>query len=53
MQNGRAVPMNAGAGLYIANKSASIADGIKLAGETIDSGAAAAKLEEFRKASNE
>ena len=47
------VLMNAGAGLYIANKSASIADGIKLAGETIDSGAAAAKLEEFRKSSNE
>ncbi len=46
------VLMNAGAGLYIAGKAASIADGIKLAGEIIDSGKALAKLEEYKEASN-
>ena len=44
--------MNSGAGLYIAGKAASIADGIKLAGEIIDSGKALEKLEQFRTASN-
>ncbi len=47
-----AVLMNSGAGLYIAGKAASIADGIKLAGEIIDSGKALEKLEQFRTASN-
>lgn len=41
------VLMNAGAGLYIAGKAASIADGVKLAAQLIDSGKALAKLEEF------
>lgn len=47
-----AVLMNSGAGLYIAGKAASIADGIKLAGEIIASGKALEKLEQFRTASN-
>ena len=47
-----AVLMNSGAGLYIAGKAASIADGIKLAGEIIDSGKAMEKLEQFKAASN-
>ncbi len=46
------VLMNAGAGLYVADKAESISDGVKLAAELIDSGAALAKLEAFRKASN-
>ncbi|MDO5344203.1 MAG: anthranilate phosphoribosyltransferase [Lachnospiraceae bacterium] len=41
------VLLNAGAALYIAGKAASLADGVKLAGELIDSGAAYKKLEEF------
>ncbi len=47
-----AILMNSGAGLYIAGKAASIAEGIKLAGEIIDSGKAMEKLEQFRTASN-
>lgn len=43
--------MNAGAAFYIAGQAGSIADGIKLAEEIIDSGKAIAKLEEFREAS--
>ncbi|MCM1364227.1 MAG: anthranilate phosphoribosyltransferase [Faecalibacterium sp.] len=46
------VLMNAGAGLYIADKAESIADGIKLAAEIIDSGAAYKKLNEFKEESN-
>ena len=46
------VLLNAGAALYIAGKAASHAEGTKLAGEIIDSGAALAKLEEFKTASN-
>ena len=42
-----AVLMNAGAALYIAGKTATLAEGVKLAGELIDSGAALKKLEEF------
>lgn len=42
-----AVLMNSGAALYIAEKASSLAEGIKLAGEIIDSGAAMAKLYEF------
>ncbi|HOP10055.1 MAG TPA: anthranilate phosphoribosyltransferase [Oscillospiraceae bacterium] len=46
------VLMNAGAGLYIAGKAASIAEGIKLAEELIDSGKAFKKLGEFKEESN-
>ena len=48
-----AVLMNAGAALYVAGKVQSIADGIKLAAELIDSKKSLAKLEEFIKCSNE
>ena len=48
-----AVLMNAGAALYVAGKAQSIADGIQLAAELIDSKKALAKLEEFIKCSNE
>ena len=48
-----AVLMNAGAALYVAGKSKSLADGIKLAAEIIDSGKAKQKLEEFVRCSNE
>lgn len=37
--------LNAGAGLYVAEKASSIAAGVALAGEIVDSGAAAATLE--------
>lgn len=47
------VLMNAGAALYIAGKADSIASGITLAANLIDSGKAIAKLEEFKVASNE
>ena len=48
----QAVCMNAGAGLYIAGKAESMQDGIRLAEELIDSGAAQKKLAEFVKESN-
>ena len=44
--------MNAGAGLYIADKVQTLAEGVKLAAQLIDAGTALAKVEEFRKASN-
>ncbi len=44
--------LNAGYALYIAEKAATPAEGVKLAAETVDSGAAAKKLDEFIKASN-
>ena len=47
-----AVLLNAGAALYVAGKADSFENGIKLAGELIDNGAALAKLEEFIKESN-
>ncbi len=47
-----AVLLNAGAALYIAGKTDSFENGIRLAGELIDNGAALAKLEEFVKESN-
>ncbi|MCR5655673.1 MAG: anthranilate phosphoribosyltransferase [Lachnospiraceae bacterium] len=47
------VLLNAGAGLYVAGKADSIADGVKLAAELIDSGKAMEKLEAFIKATNE
>ena len=45
--------MNAGAGLYVAGKAETLKDGIRMAGELIDSGAAKARLEEFIRLSNE
>ena len=47
-----AVLMNAGASLYIAGKAESMADGIKLAAELIDSGKAAQTLEKIVEVSN-
>ncbi|WP_287497507.1 anthranilate phosphoribosyltransferase [Pandoraea sp. CB10b_02] len=41
------VALNAGTALYAANRAASIGDGIKMARESIASGAARAKLDEF------
>ena len=41
------VVLNSGAALYAANIAASIADGIQLARETIASGAARRKLDQF------
>ena len=49
----QAVCLNAGAALYIAGKAESIEAGVKLAENLIDSGASAAKLEEFIRLSNE
>ncbi|MCM1553825.1 MAG: anthranilate phosphoribosyltransferase, partial [Butyrivibrio sp.] len=46
------VLMNAGAALYVAGKAASIADGVKLAAETIDSGKALAQLGRFVELTN-
>ena len=47
-----AVLMNAGAALYIGEKAESLADGIRLAGELIDSGKAAKTLEKVIEVSN-
>lgn len=47
-----AVLMNAGAALYIAEKAESLAGGVKLAGEIIDSGKALEVLEAFKSESN-
>lgn len=47
-----AVLLNAGAGLYLAGKAESIADGIGLAEALIDNGVALGKLEEFIVESN-
>ena len=47
------VLLNAGAALYIAQKAASIEDGIKLAADVIDSGKAMKKLEDFIETSKE
>ncbi len=47
-----AVLMNAGAALYIGGKAESMADGIKLAGEMIDSGKALETLNKFIEVSN-
>ena len=45
--------MNAGAALYIGELADSMADGIRLAAETIDSGKAAALLDKLIVASNQ
>ena len=47
-----AVLLNAGAALYIGDRTESFADGIRLAGELIDSGKALETLEAFIKESN-
>ena len=47
-----AVLMNAGAALYIGGKAESLAEGIKLAAELIDSGKAMETLEKLIKVSN-
>ncbi len=47
------VVLNAGVSLYLAGAADSIKNGIQLAEETIDSGKAKAKLDEFVKATNE
>jgi anthranilate phosphoribosyltransferase len=47
------VLLNAGAALYIAGKADTIADGVRLAAETIDSGKAAATLDAYIAASNQ
>ena len=47
-----AVLMNAGAALYIGGKAESLADGIKLAEDILDSGMALATLEKFIEVSN-
>lgn len=47
-----AVLLNAGAALYIGDRAESFADGIRLAGELIDSGKALETLEAFIKESN-
>ncbi len=47
-----AVLLNAGAALYLADLAPSMAEGVKLAAELIDSGKAAAKLDAFIAASN-
>ncbi|AIE82486.1 anthranilate phosphoribosyltransferase [Actinotignum schaalii] len=45
------VQLNAGAGLYIAGKARSIAAGVDMAGDLIDSGSAYRKIDEFVEAS--
>ena len=45
--------MNAGAALYTYGVAKTLADGIKLAADTIDSGKALAKLDEFVAFTNE
>ena len=47
-----AVLLNAGAGLYIGGKAESMQDGVRMAAELIDSGAALETLERFIKESN-
>lgn len=48
-----AILINAGGALYIGGKANSLADGIQLAGEIIDSGAAQAKLNQLIEASRD
>jgi anthranilate phosphoribosyltransferase len=47
------VLLNAGAGLVVAGRATSLEDGLTIAEQTIDSGAAAATLERFVTASRE
>lgn len=48
-----AVLMNSGLALYISGSCDSIAEGIKLAAQSIDSGCALAKLQQFQRLSQE
>lgn len=48
-----AVLYNAGVALYLAGKAPCIEEGVKLAADTIDSGAAYAKLQDYIRVSNE
>ena len=48
-----AVLLNAAAALYTAGKTATLAEGVKLAADTIDSGKALQKLNDFIRYSNE
>ncbi|MDE7310641.1 MAG: anthranilate phosphoribosyltransferase [Eubacterium sp.] len=48
-----AVVLNAGAGLYVAGKAPSLTDGVRMAEQLIDSGAAKRRLEEFVILSNQ
>jgi anthranilate synthase/phosphoribosyltransferase len=47
------VLLNAGAALYTIGRAETLADGIRMAGELIDSGKALEKLEEFIRVTNE
>ena len=49
----QAVCMNAGAALYVAGKAGTLEEGVRLAEQLIDSGAALKKLEAFIRESNE
>ena len=49
----QAVVMNAGAGLYVAEKASSLEEGVRMAEALIDSGKAYAKLKEFIQYSNQ
>lgn len=49
----QAVVMNAGAGLYVAEKASSLEEGVRRAEALIDSGRAYAKLKEFIQYSNQ
>ena len=46
------VLLNAGCALYVVGQAGSIGDGVALAAEMIDSGAALAKLEELKQFTN-
>lgn len=48
-----AVALNAGAGLYVAGKAATLEEGVRKAEQLIDDGSAKRRLEEFAKLSNE
>ena len=48
-----AILLNAGAALYIAGKASDMKEGVKLAGEILDSGAALKTYEDFVRVSNE
>lgn len=48
-----AVVLNAGAGLYVAGKTSSLTDGVRMAEDLIDSKAALIRLQEFIKQSNQ
>jgi anthranilate phosphoribosyltransferase len=49
----RVVVLNAGAGLFVAGRAGSIPEGIRMASEAIDSGAAQGRLEQLVRSSRE